>query len=279
MAQIKSNGIIIEYETFGNYTGRPILLIGGLGDQLIHWDEEFCHSLAETGCYVIVFDNRDSGLSSSCDFPYSLDDMADDAVGLLDGLGIERAHICGTSMGGMIAQTLAIRHIAHIVSLILVYTTSGKPNLPPPNPTVMDLLIKPAPADYDGYIEYMVSLYRALSGKGFPFDEVWIRSVTEKAYARSNSPNGTTRQMIAIQNQKDRRADLAKLTVPTLVIHGTDDPLLPIEAGIDLADAIKGSELKIIEGMGHDLPHGANWSIVGQAIIHHIFEIEQSRKP
>jgi pimeloyl-ACP methyl ester carboxylesterase len=279
MAQMKSNGITIEYEVFGKKSGSPLLLIGGLGDQLIHWDEEFCRNLADAGCYVIVFDNRDSGLSSSCDFPYSIKDMADDAAGLLEGIGIERAHVCGASMGGMITQTLAIEHPSHVASLILVYTTSGKPNMAPPDPAVMELLIQPAPTDKSGYIEYMVGLYRALAGKGFPFDEEWVRSVTENAYNRSRSPNGTTRQMMAIQKQKDRRADLSRLSLPALIIHGTDDPLLPVEAAIDLSEAIKGAELRLIEGMGHDLPHGKSWEIAGKAILDHIAKVDLSRKP
>jgi pimeloyl-ACP methyl ester carboxylesterase len=279
MAQIKANGIDIEYETFGNDSNQPILLIGGLGDQLIHWDEAFCRSLTDAGFFVIIFDNRDAGLSSPCDFPYSLDDMADDAVGLLKGLGIGRAHICGTSMGGMIAQTIAILHPSQVSSIILIYTTSGRRDLPPPDPKMMDLLMEQAPADHDGYMAYMVSLYRSLSGKGFPFDEQWIRLVTEEARVRSRDLHGTGRQIMAIQKQKDRRGDLARLSVPALIIHGTDDPLLSVEAAVDLADAIKGSTLKIIEGMGHDLPHGGSWVIVSRAIIDHLSAIQQIHPP
>ena len=269
MARTRANGIEIEYETLGEPSGRPLLLIIGLADQLIHWDDSLCEDLAARGHYVIRFDNRDSGLSTKMDglsAPYSLDDMADDAIGLLDGLGIGKAHLCGASMGGMIAQCAAIRYPSRALSLTCVYCTSGSRSLPSPNPDVMEVLLAPAPRDRQGYVDYMVRFIRMTTGKGFPFDEAYARRISERAYDRSFCPEGTARQLKAIAIQKDRRQALASLTVPTLVVQGTDDPLVSVEAGIDLAGAIPGARLLIIEGMGHDIAHGGAWPSIVDAV-------------
>lgn len=289
MPQAAVNGIHIQYETFGDASGRPLLLIGGLADQLIHWDDELCKDLARSGHYVIRFDNRDSGLSTKFEEagvpdlaslmegkirpPYTLDDMADDAIGLLDALGIPKAHICGISMGGMIAQSAAIRHPSRVLSLISIYSSTGGRNLPPPDPVVMELLRTPAPRDREGYIEYMLSVYRAMAGPRFPIDEGWSRTITAKAYDRCFSPDGTARQFIAILLQDDRRKALASLRLPALVIHGTDDPVVPVEGGKDTAEAIPGAELMLIQGMGHDLPHGGAWAQIIKAIAAHTSKI------
>jgi pimeloyl-ACP methyl ester carboxylesterase len=269
MTKTVANGIQIEYETIGKASDRPLLLVGGLADQLIHWDERLCESLAQMGHYVIRFDNRDAGFSTKAALPYALDDMAADTMGLLDSLGLSRAHLCGASMGGMIAQIAAINYPERVSSLITVYSTTGSKNLPPPQPDVMELLLTPSPREREAYVEYMVALYRALSGKGFTFDEEWTRMIAARAYDRSYSPEGTARQMRAIATQTDRKTALAALRTPTLVIHGTDDPLLPVEAAVDLSDAIPGARLMLIEGMGHDLPHGGAWPKIIEAIAAH----------
>ncbi len=285
MAKAAANGIEIEYETVGDPAARALLLIGGLADQLIHWDDEVCRDLADRGHYVIRFDSRDAGLSTKFDqagvpdlgalargereSPYTLEDMADDAVGLLDALGIPKAHICGASMGGMIAQTVAIRHPSHVLSLISIYSTTGNRNLPPPKPEMMARLQTPAPWEREAYIEYMVDLFKAMSGPGFIFDEAWTRMIVTRAYDRSFSPHGTIRQIAAIMTQRNRKRALASLAIPTLVIHGTDDPVVPVEAGIDTAEAIPGARLMLIEGMGHDLPHGGAWPRIVEAIASH----------
>jgi pimeloyl-ACP methyl ester carboxylesterase len=253
---------------------------------LIHWDDDLCADLASLGHYVIRFDNRDSGLSSKCDAPasasvsgprtppaYSLDDMADDAIGLLDALGIATAHWCGASMGGMIAQCAAIRHPSRLLSLTSIYSTTGNRSLPPPNPEVMDLLLTPAPRDREGYVEYMVLFIRMTTGKGFVFDEAYARQISQRAYDRSFYPEGTARQLKAIATQTDRRQALACVTVPTLVIQGTDDPLVSVEAGRDMASAIPGARLMLIEGMGHDLVHGGAWPAIIRAIATHTCEV------
>jgi pimeloyl-ACP methyl ester carboxylesterase len=269
MARIAANGIHIEYETNGDPSGRPLLLIAGLADQLIHWDDDLCRDFADRGHYVIRFDNRDAGLSTKIDSAYSLDDMADDTVGLIDALGLSGVHLCGASMGGMIAQTVAVHHPSRVLTLTTVYSTTGSRDLPPPRPDVIELLFAPSPRERDAHIEYTVQLHRAMSGKGFPFDEGWTRTIAARAYDRCFTPEGTSRQILAISAQSDRRNTLASLRMPTLVIHGTDDPLLPVEAAVDLADAIPGARLMLIEGMGHDLPHGGAWPSIVEAIADH----------
>jgi pimeloyl-ACP methyl ester carboxylesterase len=290
MPRVTANGIQIEYETFGNSSGRPLLLIIGLGGQLIFWDDVLCRDLAERGHYVIRFDNRDAGLSAKFDeagipdlvetfekimqgqkisTAYTLDDMADDTAGLLDALGIKRAHICGMSMGGMIAQTMAIRHPSRFLSLISIYSSTGNPELPQPKPEVIQLLIAAPPNEREGFVEHMVGLFKTIAGSGFPVDEEWIRKIIAEGYDRCFCPQGMARQLVAILTHGNRKPALASLKVPTLVIHGTADPLVPVEGGKDTAKAIPGAQLMLIEGMGHDLPHGGAWPRIVEAITAH----------
>ena len=290
MAHADANGIQIAYETFGEAADPALLLIIGFSGQMIWWDDELCRDLARRGHYVIRFDNRDAGLSTKFDksgspdfkatfgrllkgekvsIPYSLEDMADDAVGLLDALGIGRAHICGMSMGGMIAQTIAIRHPSRVLSLISIYSSTGNPDLPRPTPEAMKVLMTAPPADREGFIEYQMRVRKILSGPGFAIDEAWVREIMAQSYDRCFCPQGAGRQLLAILTQTDRRPALADLKAPTLVIHGTDDPLVPVEAGKDTARSIPGAELMLIEGMGHDIPHGGAWPRIVEAIAAH----------
>lgn len=296
MSRVKTNGIQIEYETFGNSSGRPLVLIIGLGGQLIFWDDVLCQDLAGRGHYVIRFDNRDAGLSTKFDeagipdlvetfgkimqrqkisTPYTLDDMADDAAGLLDALGIERAHICGMSMGGMIAQTMAIRHPSRLLSLISIYSNTGNPKLPQPKPEVMELLIAAPPNEREASVEHMIRLFKTIAGPGFPFDEEWTRKIIAQGYDRCFCPQGTARQLVAIWAHGNRKPALASVKVPTLVIHGTADPLVSVEGGQDTAKAIPGAQLMLIEGMGHDLPHGGAWPRIIDAISAHTLKATQ----
>lgn len=290
MAKAKANHLLIEYETFGDHSSPPILLIVGLGAQLIYWDEAFCTQLAEAGLYVIRFDNRDAGLSTKFEEagspdvmdvigklmrgqkvtpPYTIEDMADDAVGLLDALKIAKAHVCGMSMGGMIAQSLAIRHPQRVLSLTSIYSTTGNPHLPQPKPEVMGLLLTPPPQGREPFIEFNLKLFRALTGPRFGFDEEWVRNLMAMAYDRAFCPQGEARQLVAILAQSNRRTALSTLKVPTLVIHGDADPLVSVQAGKDTAEAVPGTVLKIIEGMGHDLPHGEAWAHIAKDIMAH----------
>ncbi len=275
MPKIQANGIELEYETFGDASAEPLLLIMGLGGQLTLWHEDLCGALAERGYFVIRYDNRDVGLSTRFDeagvpnmielvmaqaqgktpeSPYSVDDMADDAAGLLDGLGIDSAHVCGASMGGMIAQTLAMRHPARVRSLVSIMSTTGDPGLPQAKPEVMAKLAAAPPPDRAAAIEQSVDTWRTIGSPGFEFDEEFIRERSTRDYDRSYTPDGTARQAAAIIAHGSRREGLTRLDLPTLVIHGADDPLVPVEGGKDTADAIPGAELLIFDGMGHDMP-------------------------
>lgn len=290
MSKANVNGIEIEYETFGNASGRPLLLIIGLGGQLNQWDDDLCRDLAERGYYVIRFDNRDVGLSTKFEEAgepdlmdifgklmrgekikpaYTVEDMADDAAGLLEALGIRKAHICGMSMGGMIAQTIAIRHPSRVLSLTSVYSTTGNPDLPQPKPEVMELLIAPPPVEREACIEQMLKIFKAIAGPGFPVDEKWTRRISGESFDRCFYPQGIARQLVAILAQTNRVPALASVKVPTLVVHGTDDPLVSVEGGKDTARAIPGAQLMLIEGMGHDLPHGGAWPQIIEAIVAH----------
>lgn len=289
MAQAKANGIQIEYDTFGDSSSPPLVLIMGLGVQMIMWDEEFCEGLAQKGHYVVRFDNRDIGLSTKfddagvpdvmkalsalmqgqkIDAPYSLDDMADDTVGLMDALGIDAAHVCGASMGGMIAQTIAIRHPSRIRSLTSIMSTTSAPDLPQPKPEIMAFLITPPPQEREANIEHGMNMWRMIGSTGFPIDEERIRKRVALSYDRCFHPEGVARQIVAIWAHGDRTEVLKSVKTPTLVIHGAADPLLPVECGKATARAVPGSSLLIIEGMGHDLPVGA-WPRIIDAIAAH----------
>jgi len=289
MSTVTANGIQIEYDTFGDSSFPALLLIAGNGAQLIFWDVEFCRLLAQKGYFVIRFDNRDAGLSTKFeeagipDFPaaikaamegkplesvYSLDDMADDVVGLLDALGIEEAHICGLSMGGMIAQVISYRHPKHILSLTSIMSTTGNPALPQGKPDALAAVLAPAPGERGAYVEHNMNVWRRIWSPGFPFEEERARTFLEMSYDRSYYPQGMARQNMAILANGDRSLSLSYVKVPTLVIHGADDPLIPVEGGKDTARVIPGARLLIIKGMGHDLPKGVWAEIVGAVSKH-----------
>jgi pimeloyl-ACP methyl ester carboxylesterase len=290
MAKAKANGIEIEYETFGDRSGRPLLLIIGYGGQMILWSEEVCSQLADSRHYVIRFDNRDTGLSTKMEKagipdipevlntlmsggkyvpPYTLSDMGNDAIGLLDYLSIEKAHICGMSMGAYIAQTIAINHPKRVSSLISIYGSTGNPELPMPDPEIRGLLITPPPPDREGYINWLIDFFEKVSGSGFSLDKDWIRKMGGEAYDRAFYLDGALRQFVAILTGGNRRPALTSVTAPTLVIHGDEDPLVLVEGGRDTAEAIPGAELIIIKGMGHYPPHGGPWPQIVEAISAH----------
>jgi pimeloyl-ACP methyl ester carboxylesterase len=296
MPRITANGIQIEYETFGNPSDRPLLLIIGLGRQMIMWDESLCQDLVSRGHYVIRYDNRDTGLSTKLDqagkpdimgtlgkilngdkssVPYTIEDMADDGAGLLNAMGIPRAHICGMSMGGMIAQTIALRHPSRVLSLTSIYSNTGNPELPQPKSEVLSALIAPPPAERAACIEHMLGVLKMIAGHGFLFDEEWTRRKLAACYDRCFYPQGVGRQLIAIMAQNNRKAVLASIKVPVLVIHGTDDPLVPVEGGKETAAAIPGAQLMLIKGMGHDFPHGGAWPQIVEAITAHTLKVRK----
>lgn len=276
MASIQANGITIEYEHFGPQEAPPILLIMGLGGQLTLWPVEFCEALVAHGFRVIRYDNRDIGLSTKFDHAgvpdmaallmasltgktpdvaYTLDDMAADGIGLLDALGIDRAHIVGASMGGMIAQMVAATYPERTLSLTSIMSTTGNPAIPPARPEALAVLTnRPATTDPDALVAFSVNAARVIGSPAYPASEERLLTRVRADLQRSYSPTGYMRQMAAVVAGGDRRARLATVTAPTLVIHGDADPLVSIEGGRDTAASIKGAELKIIPGMGHDLP-------------------------
>jgi pimeloyl-ACP methyl ester carboxylesterase len=276
-----ANGIEIVYETIGDPSDPPLLLVMGLGMQLIHWDDELCELLASRGFRVIRFDNRDAGLSTQIDArvpnlarafaglridaPYLLDDMADDTVGLLDHLGIEAAHVAGASMGGMIGQVMAIRHPERVLSLTSIMSTTGERRVGRPKLRVWGVLARRAPRDKDSYVEYFVRVFKLIGSKGFPSDEGRIRELAAASYERAHRPAGTARQLAAITASGDRTERLRELHVPTTVFHGRGDPLVPFRAGRATAEAIPGARLVAIPGMGHDLPREV-WPRLADAI-------------
>lgn len=271
MPRAQANGIELEYDAFGD-SGKPaMLLIMGLGVQMLGWDERFCNLLAERGYYVIRYDNRDIGLSTKIeDGPvpnplalmggdtssagYTLDDMADDAAGLLDALDIDAAHVVGVSMGGMIGQVLACRHPERVLSLTSIMSSTGSSESGQPKPEVVAAIITPAPSDREGYIDAMVGAFGLIGSPGYPPDEAQLREVIGASYDRSYYPAGFLRQLAAIMASGDRSAAICAIGVPTLVIHGEDDPLITPSGGEATAAAIPGSKLVKIPGMGHDLP-------------------------
>jgi pimeloyl-ACP methyl ester carboxylesterase len=271
----RANGIDICYEIFGDPNAEPMLLIMGLGAQMIHWDDDFCRQLAARGFRVIRFDNRDIGKSSKLSggkrltplellkmrflripvaAPYKIRDMAEDVVGLMDALHVKSTHLVGASMGGMIAQEVAILFPQRVRSLTSIMSTTGDPKVPPPSREASALLMAPPPATKEEYFERFAQTWKVLRVGSFPEDEALDRSRAERTYERGLNPAGVGRQLRAILASGSRKERLASVKVPTLVIHGTVDPLVRPEGGKFTAAAIPGAKLLMIEGMGHALP-------------------------
>jgi len=294
MPRASANGIEIEYQTYGEASARPLLLLRGLGTQLIQWEPELCQQLADAGHYLVIFDNRDVGLSTHFESagvpkladvmqaalsggdpgaPYGIEDMADDTVGLMDALELEDAHVAGISMGGMISQVTALRHPARVRSLISIMSSTGNPDLPPAKPEAMAVLVTPSPPEREAYIEHSVKVQRTIGSPGFEFDEAGVREMAGRVYDRAFDPGGVARQMAAVVAGGNRKPALASVRAPTLVIHGTDDPLIPLPGGHDTAEAIPGAGILEIPGMGHDVPRGA-WDRLVEAIAEHTRKAE-----
>ena len=290
MRRVSSNGIEICYETFGDKKGRPLILIMGLATQMVAWPEPFCRMLAEAGHFVVRFDNRDIGCSTRMNHlyvpdveslmaetaagrqvwvPYTLLDMADDTIGLMDALKIERAHVCGMSMGGMIAQVMALEYPDRLTSLTSMMSTTGEPDLPPPTPEALEAMMSSPPAKRAAYIDYMAGLYRTFAG-GSPFyDEKLQRELSGKAFDRGIDAPGFLRQMAAIIGAGGRRHRLEHLNIPTLVIHGDEDPVVPLAHGEDTANIIPDARLDVIQGLGHGTAFPGLWEKIVAAITEH----------
>lgn len=274
MPKAEVNNLIIEYETIGDPNSKPLLLIAGLGSQLLAWSDEICEDLTENGFFVIRFDNRDVGLSTKFEdagipnmmeisaaysrgevpeIPYTLEDMAGDAIGLLDALNIEKAHICGASMGGMIAQIIAYKYPSRVKSLAVIMSTTGNPELPPSKPEILMQFFAPVPSEREAYINEMVKRDSLINGI-FPYDENQSREYRTKEYDRCYYPEGIARQLAAMAVPGNIKPYISSISAPTIVIHGSKDPFNLIEAGRDIATTIPGAELLIIDGMGHSFP-------------------------
>ena len=280
MPSLNANGIRIAFDTAGDPKAVPLLLISGLGLQLTAWPDEFVDGLVELGFYVIRFDNRDSGLSTKFEHagtpsltlawlksllhlplnpPYRLEDMADDAIGVLSALGVARAHVVGMSMGGMVGQLMAAKYPSRVLSLTSIMSSSGRRGLPGPTPAARRALLRrprgwSGPGDIDAAIEYNVQLLQAIGSPAYPTPEKHLRRRVARALRRNCCPGGVARQMLAVTACGDRTPQLQEITAPTLVIHGAADPLVPLACGLDTAQAVPGARLEVIEGMGHDLP-------------------------
>jgi pimeloyl-ACP methyl ester carboxylesterase len=277
-------GITLCYETFGDPADPPMLLIMGLATQMIAWPEEFCEGLADRGFYVVRFDNRDAGRSTQVagrpptprqlitrridPVLYTLTDMTGDATGLLRELELAPAHVVGVSMGGMIAQTLAAEYPESVRSLMSIMSTTGNRWKGQPAFGIYRFLLRRAPSDRDGFVEYLTALFGAIGSPGFPRDEQRVREIAALSYDRGHDPASSGRQLGAIIASGDRTAALGRIAVPTLVIHGTRDKMVRPSGGRATAHAIPGAQLMMIEGMGHDLPAGA-WPLLIDAISAH----------
>jgi len=292
-----ANGISLAYRDQGPAHAPPVLLVMGLGGQLIDWPPAFVEGLLEAGYRVIQLDNRDAGLSQklyeegdpslawaivrqrlgfSAGAPYGLADMAADAAGLLDDRGVDAVHVIGVSMGGMIGQILALEQPERVRSLVSVMSTSGAPDLPEAAPEVIELLRGERPRDREGAIERSVRVQTALAGPAYPPDPDAVRAHAARSYDRSHHPPGTRRQILAVLDAGPRAERLRTLEVPTLVIHGTADPLLPPEHGRDTAERIPGAELVLIEGMGHDVGPELVPEIL-RSVLRHLHRAEAER--
>jgi pimeloyl-ACP methyl ester carboxylesterase len=281
-----TNGIELCYESFGDPSKPAILLIMGLGTQMLGWNEMFCRQLADRGFRVVRFDNRDIGRSTWLDHekvpnpllllakaalgfkpkvPYTLQDMAADSIGLLDTLGIAKAHVVGASMGGMIAQQMAVDAPQRLISLTSIMSTTGNRSLPAARPEATAMLASKPAGSLDEYIAFYRRMMKVLRAGDFPADEAHDEQRARAAWQRGYHPAGSARQLAAIIAAGDRTSELASIATPTLVIHGRRDPLVPVEAGIATAAAIPGARLLIIERMGHALPL-AMWNEIIDAI-------------
>jgi pimeloyl-ACP methyl ester carboxylesterase len=284
MPRAHGNGVELEYETVGDPAGRPLLLVQGLGAQLISIEDGLCQELASRGFLVIRYDNRDAGLSTWFDdarpvnlaaiwggdhssLAYTLEDMADDAAAVLDAAGVAAAHVAGVSLGGMIAQLLATRHPARVRSLASIMSSTGDRAVGQPTGEAASVLVSSMPSDREGFIEQSVVNAKAISaGTAFPFDAEAVRRGAARSYDRAFHPKGTGRQFAAILAAGDRTGALGRVGVPTLVVHGEEDQVIGVSGGEAAAAAIPGARLLRVPGLGHELPPGF-WPALADALV------------
>lgn len=292
MPTVQANGIEIFYESLGADSSPPILLIMGLGNQMTSWPDEFCEMLVAGGYRVIRFDNRDVGLSQKIDHrgnwhitrsvmingylgrpvaaPYLIDDMAADAVGLIDALGLQAVHVVGLSMGGMIAQVMAAEYPQRVLSLTSIMSSSGNPKLPKGKiRALLRLVSRPRSKEKADVVKHQVYSWKVIGSPGYPRNDEELRARCEAAYDRCFYPQGNARQTLAIMASGSRVEQLNKVVAPTLVIHGADDPLVLPACGEDTAAQVPNSRLELVPGMGHDLPPGL-YGRISDLILQHV---------
>lgn len=288
MPEVESNGIQIFYETFGEPNARPLVLVIGLATPRVAWPEPFCQKLADAGHFVIRFDNRDCGRSQKMDsmeipdleklmgrkfmrqpleVPYTLRDMAADTVGLLDALKLEKVHLCGMSMGGMIGQIVAMEHPDRLKSLIPFMSTTGEPDLPPSTPAAREAMMgTPPQGSREAYQEYLVNLCRVFADDSELYEPKVQAEIAGEIYDMGLYPVGFLRQMAAILASEGRREGLKSLKMPTLVLHGDRDTVVPIEHGKDIANAVPGARFREFKGLGHGTAFPSLWDEIVREI-------------
>jgi pimeloyl-ACP methyl ester carboxylesterase len=257
MPRAKNGSVEIEYQTFGDANAETILLVNGLGSQMTRWPEAFCEKLVARGYRAIRFDNRDTGLSTWPTEAYALADMANDGMAVLDAAGVRKAHIAGVSMGGMIVQRMAIDHPDRVLSMTSIMSAPGAQGTLMSTPEASAVLNNPPPdpkADYEAFVTHGVRNAKVIGSPGYPWTDAQLRERVIAEHARAFNPAGVARQMAAIRADGDRTPALGKLSLPVMVLHGADDPLVQVIGGEATAAAIPGAELRVIPGMGHDLP-------------------------
>jgi pimeloyl-ACP methyl ester carboxylesterase len=292
VSSVRANGIELAYETFGDSGDVPLVLVMGFSRQMLGWHEDFCDALRRRGHFVVRFDNRDVGLSThlrdarradiqaglagdTSSASYTLEDMAADTAGLVGALGVESAHVVGVSMGGMIAQVVAVEHPARVRSLTSIMSTTGEPDVSQPSPEARQALLAAPARTREEVLDRAVTNSRVIGSPGFEIDEAEVRQRASLAFDRAYDPPGLSRQLLAVWASGDRTQRLAGVRAPTLVVHGDSDPLIPLAAGRATAAAIPGARLEVLEGMGHDLPRPL-WPRIVQLISEHVGEAERT---
>ncbi|KAA1420919.1 alpha/beta hydrolase [Nocardioides humilatus] len=280
---VDAGPVSIAYETFGSPDDPTVVLIAGIATQMLGWPDGFCQGLADEGFQVLRFDNRDVGLSThfhdaelpqvdltpgaTRTAPYLLGDMADDVAALLDALDLDRVHVVGFSMGGMIAQEVALRHPERVISLTSIMSTPSA-NVGEPTPEAIAALLSPSAKTVVEASDRAVETYAVVGSPGYPTDEAWLRATAEESYRRSNDPKGVVRQFAAVIASRDRRPGLRELAIPTLVLHGEEDPLIQVDGGHQTAAAVPGARLVTYPGMGHDFPQPLWPAFIGEITDH-----------
>jgi pimeloyl-ACP methyl ester carboxylesterase len=267
MAQVHAHGIDIEYETLGDPSAPPMLLLIGMSAQLTAWPEPFRRALADKGFFVVTYDNRDAGLSTGMTgeltfhdllngtpAPYLVPDLAGDALGLLDALGIDAAHLVGVSLGGMIAQQIAIDQPGRVLSLCSIMSTTGDPSVGQPSDAAVAALLEPAGEGREAVIERSIRWHRTIGSPGHPASDAYLRGRAAAAFDRAHRPEGGMRHIAVVLQSPDRTEGLWNVLAPTLVMHGEEDPLVNVSGAKATAEAVPGAELRLFPGMGHDLP-------------------------